>query len=68
MHRKLSPLLAELHAHTTWSDGDLSIRELVDLYGSTGFDVLSITDHAYREDDPVVTTRARRVRRRTPTT
>jgi len=67
MHRKLSPLLAELHAHTTWSDGDLSIRELVDLYGSTGFDVLSITDHAYREDDPVVTTRARRVRMETYT-
>ncbi len=54
MHRKISPLLAELHAHTTWSDGDLSVRELVDLYGSTGFDVLCVTDHAYRTDDPII--------------
>jgi hypothetical protein len=29
----MRPLLCELHAHTTWSDGDLSLRELVDLYG-----------------------------------
>jgi predicted metal-dependent phosphoesterase TrpH len=54
MRGKLSPLLAELHAHTTWSDGDYSVRELVDLYGSLGFDVLCITDHAYRRDDPRV--------------
>jgi hypothetical protein len=39
------PLLAELHAHTTWSDGQLSPAELIDLYGRAGFDVLSITDH-----------------------
>jgi voltage-gated potassium channel Kch len=39
------PLLAELHAHTTWSDGVLNPGELVDLYGSSGFDVLAITDH-----------------------
>jgi predicted metal-dependent phosphoesterase TrpH len=38
-------MLAELHAHTTWSDGVLSSRELVDLYGRAGFDVLAITDH-----------------------
>jgi predicted metal-dependent phosphoesterase TrpH len=46
---KLSPLLCELHAHTTWSDGALTVRELVDLYGRRGFDVLAITDHAPRE-------------------
>lgn len=40
-----SPLLCELHAHTTWSDGELSPRELCDLYGQAGFDVLAITDH-----------------------
>ena len=40
-----SPLLCELHAHTTWSDGELSVRELCDLYGQAGFDVLAITDH-----------------------
>lgn len=39
------PLLAELHAHTTWSDGELTPRELVDLYGRAGFDVLAVTDH-----------------------
>lgn len=38
-------LLAELHAHTTWSDGVLGVRALVDLYGLQGFDVLCITDH-----------------------
>jgi hypothetical protein len=47
-----SPLLCELHAHTTWSDGQLSTRELVDLYGGAGFDVLCITDHVVRGDDP----------------
>jgi histidinol phosphatase-like PHP family hydrolase len=43
---KPSPLLCELHAHTTWSDGALAPAELVDLYGRAGFDVLAITDHA----------------------
>ena len=37
--------LAELHAHTTWSDGELTPGELVDLYGRAGFDVLAVTDH-----------------------
>ena len=45
-------LLCELHAHTTWSDGTLTLRELVDLYGGTGFDVLCVTDHVVRSDDP----------------
>lgn len=45
-------LLCELHAHTNWSDGDLSMRELVDLYGRTGFDVLCVTDHVLRSADP----------------
>ena len=44
-------LLSELHAHTTWSDGALSVRALVDLYGSSGFDVLCVTDHTLRKDD-----------------
>ena len=46
-------LLCELHAHTTWSDGVLSIAELVDLYGTAGFDVLCVTDHTARLDDPL---------------
>jgi hypothetical protein len=50
--RTMRPLLCELHAHTTWSDGDLSLRELVDLYGRHAFDVLCVTDHALGPDDP----------------
>jgi hypothetical protein len=46
------PLLCELHAHTTWSDGELSLGAVVDLYGTAGFDVLCITDHVLRGDDP----------------
>jgi hypothetical protein len=48
----MRPLLCELHAHTTWSDGELSLRELVDLYGASAFDVLCVTDHALGPDDP----------------
>ena len=40
------PLLCELHAHTTWSDGSMSPRELIDLHGRAGFAVLAVTDHA----------------------
>ena len=49
---KTRPLLCELHAHTTWSDGSLGVRELVDLYGQNGFDVLAVTDHVIRTEDP----------------
>jgi predicted metal-dependent phosphoesterase TrpH len=38
-------LLCDLHTHTTWSDGKLTVREMVDFYGQRGFDCLSITDH-----------------------
>lgn len=47
----MAMLLCELHAHTTWSDGALSVRELVDLYGRSGFDVLCVTDHAVPPGD-----------------
>ena len=46
-------LLCELHTHTTWSDGRLTLAELVDLYGRHGFDVLAVTDHTVRLDDPM---------------
>ena len=36
MPTKQSPLLCELHAHTTWSDGALTPRELCDAYGRFG--------------------------------
>jgi 3',5'-nucleoside bisphosphate phosphatase len=52
MRKKVEPLLCELHAHTRWSDGALALAELVDLYGQSGFDVLAVTDHVVRRDDP----------------
>jgi predicted metal-dependent phosphoesterase TrpH len=45
------PLLCELHSHTTWSDGELGLDEIVELYGARGFDVLCITDHVVRAAD-----------------
>ena len=45
-------LLCDFHVHTTWSDGRLSIRDVVDLYGRTGrFDVIAITDHILMKRD-----------------
>lgn len=38
-------LLCDLHTHTTFSDGKLTISEMVDFYGQRGFDSLCITDH-----------------------
>ncbi len=43
-----APLLCELHAHSTWSDGHLPLDQVVDLYGRRGFDVLCVTDHVVR--------------------
>lgn len=44
-------LLADLHVHTTWSDGKLSIAEVVDLFGRSGHDVIAITDHVVNSDN-----------------
>ena len=45
-------LLCDFHVHTRWSDGRLTIREVVDLYGRTGrFDVIAITDHILMKRD-----------------
>jgi predicted metal-dependent phosphoesterase TrpH len=45
-------LLCDFHVHTKWSDGKLSVAEVVDLYGSTGkFDVIAITDHILMKQD-----------------
>lgn len=52
MRRALGPLLCELHAHSTWSDGALTVPDLVDFHGRNGFDVLAVTDHVVRSDDP----------------
>ncbi len=45
-------LLCDFHIHTRWSDGRLTLREVVDLYGETGqFDVIAITDHILMKKD-----------------
>jgi 3',5'-nucleoside bisphosphate phosphatase len=45
-------LLCDFHVHSRWSDGRLSIAEVVDLYGSTRrFDVIAITDHVLMKRD-----------------
>src|SRR5258708_6734067 len=45
-------LLCDFHVHTRWSDGRLSLREVVDLYGKTRrFDVIAITDHILMKRD-----------------
>lgn len=38
-------LPADLHLHTNFSDGKLSVREVVDLHGKAGFKAIAITDH-----------------------
>jgi processive 1,2-diacylglycerol beta-glucosyltransferase len=38
-------LMCDFHTHTTWSDGKLTVPELVDFYGQRGFDCLCVTDH-----------------------
>jgi len=45
-------LLCDFHVHTTWSDGALALRDVIDLYGRTRkFDVIAITDHILMEKD-----------------
>jgi hypothetical protein len=46
-------LLADFHIHTLWSDGKLSMPEVVDLFGRSGHDVISITDHIVNTDSIV---------------
>ena len=43
-------LLTDLHIHSTFSDGKLSISEIVDFYGGRGFDIIGITDHLCEEE------------------
>jgi DNA polymerase (family 10) len=42
----LEDIQAELHAHTIWSDGKLSVRELAEAARGRGMKVLAITDHS----------------------
>ncbi|MDD5596330.1 MAG: CehA/McbA family metallohydrolase [Victivallaceae bacterium] len=43
--RELNTYRANLHMHSTNSDGVYSLGELIDLYGKEGYDVLAATDH-----------------------
>lgn len=38
-------VLTDLHLHSTFSDGKLTIREIVDLFGKRGFGAIAVTDH-----------------------
>ena len=42
-------MLCDFHVHSTFSDGRLTIAQLVDLYGSLGFGAIAITDHLCEE-------------------
>lgn len=39
-------LVAELHSHTTWSDGRVSVKEMAQAAKQHGYRVLAITDHS----------------------
>lgn len=43
----LADLRAELHSHSTWSDGALSIREMAKAAQARGLKVLAVTDHTH---------------------
>lgn len=44
-------LLCDFHVHTTYSDGELPLPEVVDLFGRSGHDVIAITDHIVNRDN-----------------
>ncbi|MGW8224126.1 MAG: DNA polymerase/3'-5' exonuclease PolX [Anaerolineales bacterium] len=43
---KLSDILSELHTHSTWSDGKVSIKEMAIAAKQRGYKVLAVTDHS----------------------
>lgn len=43
---KLSDIQAELHTHSTWSDGKVPIKEMAIAARQRGYKVLAITDHS----------------------
>ena len=42
---ELKDMRAELHSHSTWSDGKLSIRAMAEAAHKRGYGVLAVTDH-----------------------
>ncbi len=45
-------LLADLHIHSTFSDGTVPVEEIVKIYGEAAFDVIAITDHLFDTQSP----------------
>jgi DNA polymerase (family 10) len=43
---ELKNIKAELHSHTTWSDGQLSVLEMAQAAAKRGYKTLAITDHS----------------------
>lgn len=40
---------ADFHIHSNFSDGEMSIPEIVDFYGTRGFGAIAVTDHLCEE-------------------
>jgi DNA polymerase (family 10) len=40
-------IVGEFHAHTTWSDGAASIRQMAEAAAARGYSMLGITDHSH---------------------
>jgi hypothetical protein len=45
MPKESVKLKGQLHVHTTFSDGRLTIQEAADVYEDMGFDFIAVTDH-----------------------
>jgi signal transduction histidine kinase/predicted metal-dependent phosphoesterase TrpH len=45
-------LMADLHIHSTFSDGTIPIEEIVRIYGEADFDAIAITDHLFDTQSP----------------
>ncbi len=43
---------ADLHIHSTFSDGTVPVEEIVKIYGEAAFDVIAITDHLFDTQSP----------------
>jgi hypothetical protein len=55
-------MLADLHIHSTFSDGKMTIPQLVDFYGKRGFGAIAVTDHLC-EESTIIGKAARYLRR-----
>src|SRR5215204_177860 len=44
---RLRDINGEFHAHTTWSDGAASVREMAEAAAARGYALLGITDHSH---------------------